>query len=185
MTIRNILLAGVAAFSLALAGCHHDDKDHHDHARAAAGAVAICNVEPTKGNSAKGVVTFTQKGDKVTIVAHISGLTANQKHGFHIQEGMECGEDGMLAKGHYNPDKHEHGDPGKDNRHAGDMGNLEANADGVAHLELTVDNISVNGAKNPVVGHAIIVHAKTDDFSQPVGNAGPRIGCGIIKISPK
>jgi Cu-Zn family superoxide dismutase len=91
----------------------------------------------------------------------------------------------MAAKGHYNPEKHQHGLPDKAERHAGDLGNIEADNSGMAHLELTVDNITINGAKNPILGHAMIVHANADDGSQPTGNAGGRIGCGIIKMAEK
>jgi len=124
-----------------------------------------------------------QMGEKVRVTADISGLTPNAKHGFHIHEGTECGEDGMAAKGHYNPEQHQHGlpDAGDDKRHAGDFGNLQADGSGKAHYEGTFDNISISGAKNPIVGHALIIHAKPDDGSQPTGNAGARIGCGIIK----
>jgi Cu-Zn family superoxide dismutase len=144
---------------------------------------AVANIEPTKGNTARGTVTFQQMGNKVRVIADISGLKPNQKHAIHIHEGTECGEDGMKAGGHYNPEKHEHGLPiaSKDKRHAGDFGNLQADASGKAHLELTVDNITISGEKNPVLGHAMIVHEREDDGSQPTGNAGGRIGCGIIK----
>jgi Cu-Zn family superoxide dismutase len=144
---------------------------------------AVAQIEPTKGNSARGTVTFKQTGNRVRVIADISGLKPNQKHAIHIHEGTECGEDGMKAGGHYNPEKHEHGLPtaSADKRHAGDFGNLQADASGKARLELTVDNITISGTKNPVMGHAIIVHEREDDGSQPTGNAGGRIGCGIIK----
>jgi len=144
---------------------------------------AVVNIEPTKGNKAKGTVVFRQVGQKVYVVADISGLNANEKHAIHIHEGTECGEDGMAAGGHYNPEKHDHGlpDAPADKRHAGDFGNMQADDNGKAHLELTVDNISISGEKNPILGHAVIVHARADDGTQPTGNAGGRIGCGIIK----
>jgi Cu-Zn family superoxide dismutase len=65
-------------------------------------------------------------------------------------------------------------------RHAGDFGNLKSNANGTAALDLTVDNISINDPKNPIIGHAVIVHAKMDDGGQPTGNAGARVACGVI-----
>jgi Cu-Zn family superoxide dismutase len=144
---------------------------------------AVAEIEPTQGNQAKGTVTLTQSGGKVRVLAEMSGLKPNSKHAIHVHEGTECGHDGMKAGSHYNPDKHEHGLPTAANnkKHAGDWGNLEADEDGKAKLDLTVDNITINGAKNPVLGRAVIVHEKADDGSQPVGNAGARIGCGIIK----
>ncbi len=143
---------------------------------------AIATIEATKGNTIKGTVKFMQTGDKTKIVAEITGLKPESKHGFHIHEGGECGEDGMAAKGHYNPDNQPHGGPDSPKHHAGDLGNITADKDGNAHYELTVDYISING-KNPVVGRAVVVHQNPDDLvSQPVGNAGPRIGCGVIKV---
>ena len=189
----NRLLISTTILSLCLwaTGCKNDHKDtepagHHKMADQNM-QMATAMIEPTKGNSAKGTVTLTQMGDKVHVVADISGLTPNAKHGFHIHEGTECGDDGMLAKGHYNPEQHQHGLPtaSASARHAGDFGNLQADASGKAHLDMTVDNITISGQKNPIVGHAVIVHQKEDDGSQPTGNAGTRIGCGIIKAGVK
>ncbi|HEV8377212.1 MAG TPA: superoxide dismutase family protein [Tepidisphaeraceae bacterium] len=185
----NRLLISAAILSLGLwaAGCKNDNKNtepaaHHTMADKNM-QMASANIEPTKGNTAKGTVMFHQMGDKVHVVADISGLKPNQKHAIHIHEGTQCGEDGMAAGGHFNPEKHEHGLPSApdDKRHAGDFGNMQADASGKGHLELTVDNITISSAKNPIMGHAVIVHAKEDDGSQPTGNAGGRIGCGIIK----
>jgi Cu-Zn family superoxide dismutase len=90
----------------------------------------------------------------------------------------------MSTGGHYNPDKHIHGGPTTSPVHAGDLGNLEADDKGVAKMDLTVDNISLGGAKNDVVGKPVIIHAKEDDYkTQPTGNAGGRIGGGIIEVS--
>lgn len=144
---------------------------------------AVAIVEPTKGNTAQGTVRFIQEGKKLKVIADITGLKPNSKHGFHIHEGHECGEDGMKAGGHYNPEGHPHGGPDSAQKHAGDLGNLSADASGKAHLELTVDYLSVNGPKNPIVGRTIMVHSNPDDLtSQPTGNAGGRIGCGVIKL---
>jgi superoxide dismutase, Cu-Zn family len=187
---RLLISTTILSFSLWAAGCKNENKDEHSAHHKAADQnmqMASANIEPTKGNTAKGTVAFHQMGDKVHVVADISGLTPNAKHGFHIHEGTECGEDGMKAGGHYNPEKHDHGLPNApaDKRHAGDFGNLEADGSGKAHFEGTFDNISISGEKNPIVGHCVIVHAKPDDGSQPTGNAGARIGCGIIKAGGK
>ena len=65
------------------------------------------------------------------------------------------------------------------------FGNIQADGSGKAHLDMMFDNITISGSKNPIVGHALIVHEKEDDGSQPTGNAGARIGCGIIKAGGK
>ena len=142
---------------------------------------AVAVLSPTQGNNAHGTVRFTEQGNSVKVVAHVEGLTPGQKHAIHIHEFGDCSTaDAASAGSHYNPDKHEHGLPEKTQRHAGDLGNLQADASGKAHLELTVNNISIAGNKNPILGRGVIVHAKPDDGGQPVGNAGGRIACGVI-----
>lgn len=192
--MKHRILFASAVVSVALIGgaCTAADDPHAGHdanpaAQQPAGEVkkAVAQIEPTKGNTAKGTVTLTQEGDKVTVVVEMTGLTPNSKHAIHVHEGTECGEDGMKARGHYNPDKHPHGlpDADHDKKHAGDWGNLSADAEGKATLKLVVDDISINGKRNPVLGRAVIVHEKADDGGQPTGNAGGRIGCGIIKAT--
>jgi Cu-Zn family superoxide dismutase len=138
----------------------------------------------TAGNKCHGTVRFTQEGDAVKVVADIEGLNPGQKHAFHIHQFGDCtSSDGMSAGGHYNPEGHQHGLLEKEMRHAGDLGNVQADNDGKAHYEITVNNISVAGMKNPIIGRGVIVHAKVDDGSQPVGNAGGRIACGVIGVA--
>jgi Cu-Zn family superoxide dismutase len=145
---------------------------------------AIAVLHPTAGQQCKGVVRFTQDGDSVKVVADIEGLTPNQKHAFHIHQYGDCSAaDGMSAGGHYNPEKHQHGLPDSENRHAGDLGNVQADGDGKAHYEITVTNISLFGQLNPILGRGVIVHARPDDGGQPVGNAGARIACGVIGVA--
>ena len=145
---------------------------------------AVAVLHPTAGQHCHGVVHFIQDGDAVKVIADLEGLNPGQKHAFHIHQYGDCSApDGMSAGGHYNPEGHQHGLPPTENRHAGDLGNVEADSAGKAHYEITVNNVSVLGQKNPIVGHAVIVHAKVDDASQPVGNAGGRIACGVIGIA--
>jgi superoxide dismutase, Cu-Zn family len=145
---------------------------------------AVAVLHPTAGQHCQGVVRFTEAGDSVKVVADLEGLSPGQKHAFHIHQCGDCSSpDGMSAGGHYNPEGHQHGLPEAESRHAGDLGNLQADDQGKVHYEITVSNISVMGAKNPIVGRGVIVHAKVDDGSQPVGNAGGRIACGVIGIA--
>jgi Cu-Zn family superoxide dismutase len=130
-----------------------------------------------------GKVTFNQTADGVVVVADVMGLTPG-KHGFHIHEYGDCSDPkGLSAGGHYNPEGEMHGLPGAMHHHPGDMGNLEADDSGNAHLEITLTGITIAGDKDPILGRSIIVHAKEDDGSQPVGNAGARIGCGVIGVA--
>jgi superoxide dismutase, Cu-Zn family len=148
----------------------------------------IAVLSPTEGNQTSGVVTFkpADKG-KVEIEARLTGLLPNSKHAIHIhQYGDLTSKDGKSAGDHYNPMHHPHALPDKENRHAGDFGNLESDQNGNADFKLTVDNISLAGRLSPIIGRAVVVHAKPDDGSQPTGNAGDRIAIGVIGVkNPK
>lgn len=147
---------------------------------------AVAVVQPTAGSTANGVVRFEQTGDSaVKVTADLKGLPPSKTLGFHIHEfGDLSAPDGMSAGGHYNPEGHSHAGPDAPQHHAGDLGNIESDAQGNAHKEVTVQGISVSGPQNPIVGRSVIVHAKEDDLkSQPAGNAGPRIGGGVIGIA--
>jgi Cu-Zn family superoxide dismutase len=144
---------------------------------------AICILYATQGNSVSGTVTFTMVPEGIRIVADLSGLTPG-KHGFHIHEFGDCSSpDGASAGGHFNPSGSPHGSPMDQVRHAGDMGNIIADASGKAHLEYVDSHMSFEGP-NSILGRSVIVHAKEDDMkTQPTGNAGPRIACGVIGLS--
>ena len=144
---------------------------------------AIAVLHPTQGNHVEGMVTFTKSGDTIKIVADVTGLTPG-KHGFHVHQFGDCSSvDGSSAGGHFNPTKTPHAGHDVAQRHVGDLGNLEADASGKAHLELTDDLMTMNGEKS-IIGRGVIVHEKEDDLkSQPVGNAGGRLACGVIGIA--
>jgi Cu-Zn family superoxide dismutase len=144
---------------------------------------AVAVVNPTEGNNVRGVVTFTQSGANVKVVAHLEGLTPG-KHGFHIHEFGDCSsKDGSSAGGHFNPASTPHGAPEAAQRHAGDMGNIEADQRGVAHLEYNDPVMKLNG-HGAIIGHGMIVHANPDDLkTQPTGNAGGRLACGVIGVA--
>jgi superoxide dismutase, Cu-Zn family len=148
----------------------------------------VAVLSPTEGNQTTGVVTFkpVEKG-RVEIEAKLTGLPPNSKHAIHIhQYGDLTSKDGKSAGDHYNPMHHPHALPDKENRHAGDFGNLESDESGNANFKLTVDNISLAGRLNPIIGRGVVVHAKVDDGSQPSGNAGDRLAVGVIGVrNPK
>ncbi len=141
---------------------------------------AICILYPTQGNNVSGTITFTQTDKGVKVIADIQGLSQG-KHGFHIHEFGDCSSaDGTSAGGHFNPDAKQHGAPMSMSRHMGDMGNLEADESGKAHLEYLDTVIRLNGP-NTIIGKSIIVHKGEDDLkTQPSGNSGPRVACGVI-----
>ena len=144
---------------------------------------AVAVIYPTKGNNVTGNITFTTQQDGVRIVADVDGLKPG-KHGFHIHEYGDCSaHDGTSAGGHFNPTNQKHGCPDNPEHHVGDLGNIEADNNGHAHLDVVNKDVKFSG-KNNIIGRAIIVHADPDDcVSQPVGNAGARVGCGVIGIA--
>ena len=144
---------------------------------------AVCVLYPTQGNTASGTVTFTGSDAGVKVVVDVQGLSKG-KHGFHIHEYGDCSApDGMSAGGHFNPDAKQHGGPMDMTRHMGDMGNLVADESGKAHLEYIDQTISLKG-EHSIIGKSIILHKNEDDLkTQPAGNAGPRIACGVIGLA--
>jgi Cu-Zn family superoxide dismutase len=153
----------------------------HDHGAAPA-TKAVAVLSPLKGSGVKGLVTFEAVEHGVRVVADLTGLTPG-KHGFHIHEFGDCSsDDGSSAGGHFNPAGMPHSMPSSDKRHAGDMGNIEAGADGKAHMDYVDAVMSLTG-DHAITGHAVIVHEKEDDLkTQPTGNAGARVACGVIGI---
>ena len=141
-------------------------------------AAAAANLKPT------GTVTLTQLGtNRVLIKAEISGLKPYSEHGFHVHAVPDCSGDGMRTGGHFNPDGNPHGDPSHTLRHAGAMFNIKADGAGVGTTRQEVDTIMLAPGKYSVVGLPLITHRDPDDYaSQPLGNAGPRVSCGIIKL---
>jgi Cu-Zn family superoxide dismutase len=144
---------------------------------------AIAVLHAASGSNVAGTVTFTAAGNEVKVVADITGLTPG-KHGFHIHEFGDCSApDAKSAGGHFNPTNHQHGAPDASDRHAGDLGNIEADASGKAHLEMSDKVMKLTGADS-ILGHAVIVHEKADDLkTQPTGDAGGRLACGVIGVA--
>jgi superoxide dismutase, Cu-Zn family len=142
-------------------------------------AIAVLN--PTQGNKAHGTVTFTKVSGGVRVVADIYDLTPGE-HGFHMHEKGDCSApDGSSAGGHWNPAGMPHGGPQDVRRHAGDFGNLVADADGHASLKFVEPLLTFEGPST-IVGHSVVVHAKRDDMiTQPTGDSGGRIACGVIE----
>lgn len=140
---------------------------------------AYAVINPTEGNHVVGAITFTQLDEGVRIIADVGGLTPG-KHGFHIHEKGDCGGDGSHAGGHFNPTNAKHGGPDSAERHVGDLGNLDAAETGSAHYSRVDKMISLNGEQS-IIGKSIVVHADADDLvTDPSGNSGKRIACGLI-----
>jgi len=150
-----------------------------------AGPTATATLGPTLGNAASGTVYFTQKGDRVLVSGEVRGLPPNSEHGFHVHEKGDCSSsDAMSAGGHFNPGNQQHGRYDMAAHHAGDIPSLRADASGVAAINFETTSLRVGSGANDVVGRAVVVHRDKDDYmSQPAGNSGPRVACGVVQRS--
>lgn len=166
------MLAAVGMFAVAQAA----DEHKHSEPDIKEGVAVLA---PTKGNTVGGTIVFKQDKGDVQVTGEVTGLTPGQ-HGFHIHMfGDLRSADGTSAGGHYNPHGHPHGKPDAKERHEGDLGNIEAGANGVAKVNVKAMGLEVHH----ILGRGVVVHASPDDFSQPVGNAGPRVAVGVIGIA--
>lgn len=190
-TLLQVLLTG---FALAFAGTGSSavaaDAHPPSHSQVSAATVldppmAQADLEPTQGNHVHGSVQFLREPEGVRVVVQLSGLTPGE-HGIHIHEKGDCSApDASSAGGHFNPTHRPHGAREEvEQRHVGDLGNITAGPDGRARLNYVDVHLSLTGP-NSIVGRAVIVHANPDDLvSQPAGNSGPRVACGVIQAAP-
>jgi len=143
---------------------------------------AIAQLEHTV-DDVQGFVKFKQKPGQPTIIKGIvKGLTPG-KHGFHIHEYGDLSDGCASAGGHYNPDGVDHGNISQG--HVGDLGNITADQTGTARFQIKAERVELSD----VVGRAIVIHADEDDLgkggdeeSLKTGNAGDRLGCGVIRL---
>ena len=152
-------------------------------AQAPPAAKATVKLAPTANQTARGEVTFTAESGGVHVVGTFSGLVYGE-HGFHVHEKGDCSApDGTSAGGHFNPATKPHGARDAAARHAGDLGNLKADPYGLARVDFVDSTLSLSGADS-IVGRAVIIHEKADDFTtQPTDNAGARQACGVIEAA--
>ncbi len=149
-------------------------------------ASGVANIKGTKdgsGLSGKAILTDTPEGLKISVSFE---NVPPGKHGFHIHENGACADEGKAAGGHYNPEGATHGLLLKDgfkHAHAGDFGNIEVLPKGTGNFETIAPGLTLTGGKYNIVGKSFILHEKEDDFGQPTGNAGGRIGCGVIELT--
>ncbi len=176
----NAVILLCAAVSIVLAGCEYIEKG----ISTGTSKQAIAIINPSSGSGVSGTAIFTQIGQKVMVRIEVENISPGE-HGVHIHEYGDCSApDGKSAGGHWNPTNVAHGKWGEVEFHLGDIGNIMVGEDGTGSMELVTDLWEIGtGSDVDVVGKSIIVHADPDDFvSQPSGNAGARIGCGVIEI---
>ena len=144
---------------------------------------ATAKLAPASKSKVTGTITFKQTDDGVEATANIENLTPGD-HAWHVHEKGDCSApDATSAGGHFNPDNHKHGAPDAAEHHAGDFGNLTAGKDGKATATITIKGVTLDpSASTSLIGKGFIVHEKKDDFkTQPTGNAGGRVACGVIQ----
>jgi Cu-Zn family superoxide dismutase len=197
MRLRTLCLSLVVFAPLALVACGSKTEEPVPDAAATEPASAVApEPEPMAMGPAdaeailtssdtdfSGTVHFTKEGTGLRVVADFKGVDQAGGHGFHVHETGDCAShDFHTAGGHFNPAGTPHGCPPAE-RHAGDFGNVEIAADGTAHFEQTTDLLSLDGP-NSVVGKALIFHGGTDDCqTQPTGNSGDRLACGVVQLT--
>lgn len=168
MWVDLVLRTAILPATLALASC-------------GGGAQATSSLESRSGSTTTGTATFEEDGDQVTLTLEVSGATPG-KHGAHIHQTGDCSaSDASSAGGHWNPTSRTHGSPDADH-HLGDLGNIDIGQNGEGTLALSKAEWKIgDGSANDVVGKAIIIHSGEDDLvTDPAGNSGSRVACGVI-----
>jgi len=187
MTVAASLLVLGAAVSAVAGGASGRTADEKAPAGQAAKAqTATAKLESADDPKLSGSVTFTQLADGVRVVVNVAGVDKPGPHGIHLHENGKCEPDAAgkrytSAGGHFNPGAAQHACRESTTHHAGDFGNIEIKPDGTGHLEVVTSLLSLGGASSPV-GKAVVLHAGTDDCSsQPAGNSGARLACGVVE----
>ena len=173
--MRGPLAAGL---TLLLTGCASITQP------ATTGNIAQAELKSPTGQSV-GTATVTEVSGGVRVVVEVRGLTAGAK-GVHVHEVGKCDPPGFTtAGGHFNPTAKQHGLMNPQGPHAGDLPNITIAADGTGRLEAFSDRLTLSAGANSVFdgdGSALVIHAGPDDFkTDPAGNSGARIACGVLQ----
>lgn len=142
----------------------------------------VSDMHSDKYPGVKGTVTIEDLPKEYKITTDLSGLKPQSRLGFHVHQNGACeGPDYKSAGDHFNPHHLPHGSPAGHKKHSGDFGNLMTNAQGESKQEFIVPKEDGEGI-DKLVNKSVLIHAKADDLkTQPAGNSGDRVACGIIK----
>jgi len=171
--MKHYLLYFALGLSLTFASCANKERE-----------VANAVLNSTANNEKIGSAKFTQLADgKIKMDLEINmPERADSTVAVHFHEHGDCGNMGENTHGHWNPTSESHGKWESDSYHSGDIGNIPLDSKGHAKISVSTFRWTVaeGDAKN-IIGRGIIVHGGTDDYvTQPTGNSGPRVGCGVI-----
>jgi Cu-Zn family superoxide dismutase len=189
--VMNFIIPLFMALFLFLSACNSGSKQGDESQNASQEAqddepTAKATMEPASGSNVTGEANFTEEEGTILFKLSVENLTPGE-HAVHLHEKGDCSaEDASSAGGHWNPTMKPHGKRESGGSfHKGDIANMNVGNDGKGSLELSIEGWSIGGADSTnIVGKSVIIHEKADDFtSQPSGNAGGRISCGVIKKS--
>ncbi len=139
---------------------------------------------PGQGGNVAGALELVVNDGAITMTGLVSGLKPGSEHGFHIHEKGDCSSPDFKSAGdHFNPTSQQHGDPASPPHHLGDIPNLMADDMGKAPVNAHIEGVTLGDhGPNDIVGRAVVVHADPDDYkTQPSGNSGDRVACGVIR----
>jgi Cu-Zn family superoxide dismutase len=200
---RFLICFGISTAAVIFAGCNNENKENKTAEDTAKKDITDPPVSPDPSveamvTHAEAVVSGVYADTSVTGKAVFDGETsgkvkmvleitipakANKQVAVHIHEHGDCGDNANMAHGHWNPTNQQHGKWGTDSYHSGDIGNVKLDAKGKGTVTLETDRWTLGGMPDKnILGKALIVHGGVDDYAtQPTGNAGSRIGCGVIQ----
>jgi Cu-Zn family superoxide dismutase len=147
-----------------------------------AGKMALATLTPTQGSAVRGLIMFHAMDGRLMLHAKLSGLAPGSVHGFHVHETGSCASpDAASAGGHFMAAGQPHGPPGA-SHHTGDLPALQADGNGnVDQKFMLAAGPTLDEGAAGLVGRSVIVHADADDYTtQPTGNIGGRLACGVI-----
>ena len=139
---------------------------------------------PASQSTVEGTVAFRAIQDQLKVDVQLSGLVPQSVHGLHVHANGDCSAaDASSAGGHFNPTKQMHRNG--DEHHAGDLPNVTADQNGQINAVLYIKGLTIKADElTDIQGRSVVLHADPDDYqSQPSGNAGQRIACGVIRVS--
>jgi Cu-Zn family superoxide dismutase len=182
-SLAALLACGLSACVFVHATDTSPDGAKHTHGSGTrAGPRASARIEGRSGSSLTGTASFSEQSGGVLVELSVTNAPPGW-HAVHVHEKGDCSAaDGSSAGTHFNPAGHKHGSPHAAEHHAGDLGNMWVDEHGNGRHVLLMPVLAVTDGPNSVRGRALIVHAAADDLvTDPTGNAGGRIGCGVIQ----